>query len=345
MTGERRDPLIIDLSETPLPPAPTPAEAPPPPDGAPAAAERALRGVGRPGLSAMGRLFWISALGLVGIWVATGIEGFLRELFTRSDWLGWGATALAAVLAVTLAGFIIRELAALARVQRVGEIRRRATLAASGAEKADDVLDALARLYRGRPAMDEPLARVDAARPDTPDAAALLAVAERTLLAPLDQRAERAVARAARKVAAITAVVPMPAADVLAVLVVNLAMIREVAEIYGGRAGALGSWRLLRTVAAHLVATGAVAATDDLLGPMVGGGVLGKLSRRFGEAAVNAALTARVGVAAVEVCRPLPFAARPAPRAAGLVLDALRGWRETPESSAGETPTAPRRKG
>ena len=70
--------------------------------------------------------------------------------------------------------------------------------------------------------------------------------------------AERAVARAARRVAATTALVPMPAIDVAAVLFANVAMIRQVAEVYGGRAGALGSWRLTRAVLTHLVATGAV---------------------------------------------------------------------------------------
>ena len=116
---------------------------------------------------------------------------------------------------------------------------------------------------------------------------------------------------------------PIPAADVLAALSLNLRMIRRIAEIYGGRGGALGAWRLFRAVAAHLVATGAVAAGDDLLGPVLGGGVLAKLSRRFGEGLVNGALTARVGVAAIEVCRPLPFAALPAPKARNLVARAL----------------------
>ncbi|MEM0943624.1 MAG: YcjF family protein, partial [Pseudomonadota bacterium] len=88
-----------------------------------------------------------------------------------------------------------------------------------------------------------------------------------------------------------------------------------------------GSVRLMRAVAAHLIATGAVAATDDMLGPLVGGGVVGKLSRRFGEAAVNAAMTARVGVSAIEVCRPMPFAERPIPRASGIVLSTLKDWR------------------
>jgi putative membrane protein len=102
-------------------------------------------------------------------------------------------------------------------------------------------------------------------------------------------------------------------------------MIRRIAEIYGGRAGSFGSLRLARTVMTHLVATGAVAAGDDLIETMAGGGLLSKLSRRFGEGVVNGALTARVGIAAIEVCRPMPFAALPKPRVTNLVSRALTG--------------------
>ena len=125
--------------------------------------------------------------------------------------------------------------------------------------------------------------------------------------------------------ATVTAIVPLALADVAAALVSNLRMIRRIAEIYGGRAGAFGSWRLLRTVLTHLVATGAVAVGDDLIQSIAGGGLLSKLSRRFGEGVVNGALTARVGVAAIEVCRPLPFAVLPRPRVTNLVSRALAG--------------------
>jgi putative membrane protein len=130
---------------------------------------------------------------------------------------------------------------------------------------------------------------------------------------------------AARQVAAVTALVPLALADVAAALVANLRMIRRVAEVYGGRAGALGGWRLARTVMAHLVATGAVAVGDDLIHSVAGGSVLTRLSRRFGEGLVNGALTARVGLAAMEVCRPLPFAAVPPPSITALVGRALTG--------------------
>jgi len=81
----------------------------------------------------------------------------------------------------------------------------------------------------------------------------------------------------------------------------------------------------MRRVLGHLVATGAVAVGDDLIGSVAGGGLVGKLSRRFGEGVVNGALTARVGIAAMDLCRPLPFRALRRPSVSGLVQRALAG--------------------
>ena len=125
--------------------------------------------------------------------------------------------------------------------------------------------------------------------------------------------------------ATVTALVPLALADVVAALTANLRMIRRIAEVYGGRSGFFGSWRLTRAVLSHMVATGAVAVGDDLLEPVLGGTILGKLSRRFGEGLVNGALTARVGVAAMEVCRPLPFGEGATPKVRRIVKNALSG--------------------
>ena len=56
-----------------------------------------------------------------------------------------------------------------------------------------------------------------------------------------------------------------------------------------------------------LMATGALAVGDGWLGSVFSGSLLSRLSRRFGEGMVNAALTARVGRATIDVRRPLPF--------------------------------------
>ena len=148
---------------------------------------------------------------------------------------------------------------------------------------------------------------------------------ERAALEPLDAMVRAEIEVAARAVATATAIVPLALLDVLAALSQNVRMIRRIAEIYGAHAGFFGSWRLLRMVAAHLLATGLVAVGDDMMGSVAGGHVLARLSKRFGEGVMNGALTARVGVAAMDVCRPLPFAALPRPKVSNLVGRALAG--------------------
>jgi putative membrane protein len=78
-------------------------------------------------------------------------------------------------------------------------------------------------------------------------------------------------------------------------------------------------------VFAHLAATGALAVGDDMIHSVAGGGILSRISRRFGEGVVNGALTARVGVATMDLCRPLPFRALPRPKTTTLVSRGLAG--------------------
>ena len=160
---------------------------------------------------------------------------------------------------------------------------------------------------------------------DALDPEAVLETLEATLLIGLDARVQREIEAAARQVAMATALIPLAFADVAAALTANLRMIRRVAELYGGRPGAFGNWRLARAVAVHLMATGLVAVGDDLIGSLAGGGLLSKLSRRFGEGVVNGALTARVGLAAMDLCRPLPFRMGRRPGVSAVTGAALKG--------------------
>jgi putative membrane protein len=91
------------------------------------------------------------------------------------------------------------------------------------------------------------------------------------------------------------------------VAIESLRLLRTIAGLYGGRPGGVGALRLARMVVGHLIATGGIALTDDLVGQFIGQDMLRRVSRRLGEGAFNGALTARIGVAAIEVCRPLPW--------------------------------------
>lgn len=252
---------------------------------------------------------------------------FVTGLLARNLVLGW--IALALVVMAVLAGLVLalREWGAFLRLKRLDGLRAQAVEARTLADlkAARRVVAGLTGIYAARGDTAWGRARLAEREGEVMDADALLALAERELLATLDAEARLVIEGAARQVATVTALVPLALADVATAAVANLRMIRRIAEIYGGRSGSFGSLKLLRRVFGSLVAAGALALTDDMIGSVAGGGVLSKLSRRFGEGVVNGALTARVGLAAMELCRPLPFVALERPAVSSLVKRALTG--------------------
>ncbi|MBT0958763.1 TIGR01620 family protein [Alphaproteobacteria bacterium KMM 3653] len=329
MSDTRKTPVVIDLE--PGEEGPSPASAPPVPElGPPPPTGAAMQTIARLGArkpNRVAKVFWWALTGLVGMVVSLAAWDYVTGLLSRNPVLGWTATGLVALVLGALLLICLRELAAFSRLRRLDGLQRdaEAALAAQDLTAARAVTDRLIALYKGREDTRWGRERLAERRGDAFDADTLLTLAEDEVLLPLDAAVRAEIEAAARQVATVTAIVPLALADVVTALTSNLRMIRRIAEIYGGRAGTFGSWRLTRTVLTHLVATGAVAIGDDLIGSVAGGGVLSKVSRRFGEGVVNGALTARVGIAAMEVCRPIPFGPGKRPSVTGLVKRALTG--------------------
>lgn len=324
----KNPPVLIELDQDSNT---TPANAPPVPDlqaegpRGPAIETLAVLAAKRPRFLA--RLFWAAALVLVAAVVSVAAWDFVFGLLARNVWLGRSVLVVLVVFLAALLGISLREWLALVRLRRVDRLKRDIEQVTATPElvAAERVLAELLQFYARRDDLAWARQNLLARRGEILDGDGILHLAEAELMTPLDAAARREVEAAARQVATVTAIVPLALADVAVALAANLRMVRRVAVIYGGRGGMFGSWRLLRTVMLHLVATGALAVGDDLIGTIAGGGVVSKLSRRFGEGIVNGALTARVGVAAMEVCRPMPFGTGKRPRVSRLVSGALTG--------------------
>ena len=325
-----KGPILIEIDEATAA-APSPADAPPVPDAtiAPpdAAAMQRLAQMGAQPPNRLARWFWGLLGGLLVTFASLAMWSFVAALMARNPLIGAGLGALLAAFGVVCAAIILRELAAFSRLSRIDTFQHRAVAALTEADlgAARTLARDVSAFYAGREELrwgrDGLADQITASF----DADATLGLIERQLLAPLDDQARRQVEIAARQVATVTAIVPLALADIVTAATANLRMIRRIAEIYGGRSGTLGTWRLMRAVLTHLVATGAVAVGDDLISSVAGGSLISKVSRRFGEGIVNGALTARVGVAAMEVCRPLPFRAVRRPSVSGMVKRALTG--------------------
>ncbi|MBO6719588.1 MAG: TIGR01620 family protein [Rhizobiaceae bacterium] len=254
----------------------------------------------------------VAALGIfvsaaIGLW----IDGLIRDLFARADWLGWAAAALAAIATLSLLIIITREMVALRRLASVEAMRRQAAdaIASSDARKARDLVDHLSGFLAARAETAAGRRALAELRDDVIDGPDLVHLAETELLAPLDRQAATLIADAAKRVSIVTAVSPRALFDVAYVMFEAARLVRRLSELYGARPGTLGFVRLGRSVIAHLAITGSIAATDSFVQQIIGHGLAARLSAKLGEGVVNGMMTARIGIAAMETARPLPFSA------------------------------------
>jgi putative membrane protein len=304
-----------------------------PADGAAAGAAAGDAGVARPTLAELGRrgLRWgavlVSALaGAAVLSLVAWLARFVSAALAREDWIGSATLALLLIAAFAALMMVLRELIGFARVARLGRLKTEIVSAiAEGDRKAErKAAQRVAALYAGRGAEAWGLRRFREHARDVHDPGELLALLEREVMQPLDGEARRLVTRAAKRVATVTALSPMALIAVGYVLIENLRLLRALATLYGARPGLAGVVRLARLVFGHVVATGGVAMTDDLLGQFLGQDLVRRLSRRLGEGAFNGALTARIGVTALEVIRPVPFRTAKPPRIRDVLAEVLK---------------------
>ncbi|MCW2284985.1 putative membrane protein [Rhodoblastus acidophilus] len=258
----------------------------------------------------------LSALGaLVSLSIALWLDTLIEELFAKSKALGALGLGLAGLILVAIGVLVSREISVLYKQRAIARLHRSLAIA----HENDDVGMAKAKvaelisLYSDKPEMDVARKRLKELRNEIIDGAARVEIAEKALMPALDSAARAEIAKAAKAVSLVTAIAPRAIIDVVFVAAQALRLIRRISEIYGGRPGMLGAFRLARAVGTHLTLTGAVAIGDSLLQQIVGHGVASRISSRLGEGVLNGLLTARIGLSAMAVCRPMPFIAEKQP--------------------------------
>ena len=262
-------------------------------------------------LMSWGGLFWSALGGLASLAIGLWVTRIVDDLFARVPALGWVAVALAGLALLAVLGLGLREWRAVARQRRIATLH----IACATAHAADDrdgarnALSELTSLYAERPDTARARALVKDLSAEIVDGRDLLEIAERNLMADLDDAARREIAVAAKRVSVVTAISPRALIDVAFVAAQAVRLIRRIAEIYGGRPGLLGFLKLARSVGVHLTITGGMAIGDSLVQQVLGHGLASRLSARLGEGVLNGMLTARIGLSALAVCRPMPFAA------------------------------------
>ena len=303
LTPDELDPFLREVDTLPPPPAP--------------------RHRGLPLLQ-----IFLTALGAI-ISVAFGLwlDSLIRSLFSRADWLGYAAIGVTAIGVLALLGMVTREWLGMRRLAAVQALRDEAVNAAAESKpaRARAVLGKLVKLSESIPETAAGRAALARTSGEIIDAEGLLGLAEIELLGPTDRKVRQLILNASKRVSIVTAVSPRAIVDFGYVLFESTRLVRSIAEAYGTKPGRLGMVRLFRDVIAHLAVTGSIAAGDSLVQQILGHGIASKLSARLGEGVVNGLMTARIGIAAMDLLRPLPFKALKRPGIGDFMVDLAGG--------------------
>lgn len=259
--------------------------------------------------SILGRVFFTAFGILVSLAIGLWTDRLIRDLFNRADWLGWLALGVAATALLAFVAILVREALGIMRLASIEAMRRDAAdaILRNDTAEARKTVDHLMGLLARKPETAAGRETLLGLKDDVIDGADLLAVAEKELLAPLDAMARTQVLNAAKRVSVVTAVSPRALVDIAYVLFEAARLTRRIADLYGGRPGFLGFMRLVRSIFTHLAITGSMAAGETLVQQVVGHGLAARLSAKLGEGVVNGMMTARIGIAAMDAARPLPF--------------------------------------
>lgn len=287
-------------------------------------------------------LFWCALGGLLLLAIGVAVNDLLTDLLARNQELGWLGLAFATLAVVSLLVIAVRETTGLMRLAKVEKLRQRAAemIVSDNRIEARAFVHELLALTRKMPHLARGRADLEGHLGEIIDGSDMVRLAERELMTPLDQRARKLISVAATRVSVVTAVSPRAVIDILFVFGTALTLVRRLAFLYGARPGTLSLARLVRQVVMHLAVTGGLAASDSLIQQMLGHGIAAKLSARLGEGVLNGLLTARFGLAAVDLIRPVPFAALPRPTLSDLMSEVLRSFGDAEEQQGSESSLA-----
>tara|TARA_B100000700_G_scaffold11609_2_gene11731 strand:- start:538 stop:1590 length:1053 start_codon:yes stop_codon:yes gene_type:complete len=256
-------------------------------------------------------------LGLLGGGLLLGGVEAAHSTFTAAldgDWLA-GAWSLLLLAGLGLAGkAIAKELLRLRRLRRHDALRERleeiTEATPQQAQRLAETLRDRLDLETDHPHWQSYLAAKD----DHHGGAEQRVLIAHHLLAPRDREARRLIARMSGDTAVLVAASPLGLLDMALVAWRNLAMIDRLARLYGLELGYASRLKLFRQVLYNVAFAGTSELASDIGMEWLSMDLAGRLSTRAAQGLGVGLMSARLGLKALGLSRPLPFEAGEAPR-------------------------------
>lgn len=261
----------------------------------------------KPKKSVWKRLLTIAST-ILGISVIAQTGQWIYDSWINSDWIALGAASAGGLIVVAGIGSVITEW------RRIYRLRQRA----DERDKAKELLYSHA-MGNGRPFCEKlakqagigpqhpALIRWQSALHDTHNDKEVLELYSQLVQPILDKQARAEISRSATESTLMIAVSPLAMVDMAFIGWRNIRLINRIAEIYGIELGYYSRLKLFRLVLVNIAFAGATELVREVGMDWLSQDLAARLSTRAAQGIGAGLLTARLGIKAMELCRPLPW--------------------------------------
>lgn len=278
------------------------------------AGERAVEAALKPKRSPWRKMVG-AGLALFGVSVvAQGVQ-WSHNAWLAQDWFALGSGVAGGLIVLAGVGALTQEWRRLYQLRQRAEERDRGRelLNSHGVGQGRAFCEKLARqaeLDQAHPALQ----RWHASLHETHNDGETVRLYAQLVQPVLDRQARREISRHAAESALMIAVSPLALVDMAFIAWRNLRLVNRIAAIYGIELGYFSRLRLFRLVLLNMAFAGASELVREVGMDWMSQDIAARLSTRAAQGIGAGLLTARLGIKAMELCRPLPWLENDKPR-------------------------------
>ena len=269
--------------------------------------------------------------------VAQGVQ-WVHEAWIQQDWVALGACTAGGLIIVAGVGSVATEWRRLYRLRQRADERdtARELMHSHGLGQGRvfcEKLAAQAGLDNSHPALQ----RWQASLHETQNDREVVELYARLVQPVLDAQARREISHSAAESALMIAVSPLALVDMAFIAWRNLRLVNRIAVLYGIELGYYSRIRLFRLVLLNMAFAGASELVREVGMDWMSQDLAARLSTRAAQGIGAGLLTARLGIKAMELCRPLPWLEGDKPRLGDFRRELIGQLKESMQARKKET--------
>lgn len=277
--------------------------------------------------------FWVrilmAALVLFGVAVMAQSVQWLIDTFQQREWIYFAFSVAFFIFSLTGVGAVISEWRKLVSLRKHQQNQQMSSqllleqLPSNNGEQAVKFCEEVASNLNHLPTIAQAEQRWKSQLNEAYNAKEVVYLFSENVLKPIDKQVKQMISRNAAENAVIVAVSPLAIVDVLLMAARNIALVNKITKAYGMELGYVSRLKLFKMVLKNMVFAGATEIATDVGMDFFSQNLTAKLSLRAAQGIGVGVLTARLGIKAMEFCRPIAFQANERPKISAIRQELL----------------------